>query len=131
MTKHFVCDILLSWFSRNTVILLYFYLACLLYLCSLKFTLLALWRLDFYFICLFSFTGLPRWLSGEESTCQCRRHGLSPWVGKILWRRKWQSPPEFLPGKSHRQRSPAGYSPWGHKGGRLDLENNINNTLTA
>jgi len=27
--------------------------------------------------------GLPWWLSGEESTCQCRRHGLDPWSGKI------------------------------------------------
>ena len=22
--------------------------------------------------------GLPWWLSGEESTCQCRRHGFDP-----------------------------------------------------
>ena len=35
-----------------------------------------------------------------------------PWVGKILWSRKWQPIPVFLPGKSHRQRSLAGYSPW-------------------
>ena len=27
-------------------------------------------------------------------------------------RRKWQPIPEFLPGKSHGQRSMAGYSPW-------------------
>ena len=58
---------------------------------------------------------LPRWLSGEESTWQCRRHGLDPWVGKIPWRRKWQPAPVFLPGKSHGQRSLGGYSPWGHK----------------
>ena len=33
-----------------------------------------------------------------------------------LWRRKWQPTPVFLPGKSHRQRSLAGYSPrGGHK----------------
>ena len=31
------------------------------------------------------------------------------------WRRKWQPTPVFLPGKSHGQRSLAGYSPWGHK----------------
>ena len=31
------------------------------------------------------------------------------------WRRKWQPTPVFLPGKSHRQRSLVGYSPWGHK----------------
>ena len=43
------------------------------------------------------------WLSGKESTCQCRRQkrpGFNPWVGKIPWGRKWQSIPVFLPGKS-------------------------------
>ena len=30
-------------------------------------------------------------------------------------RRKWQPTPVFLPGKLHGQKSPAGYSPWGHK----------------
>ena len=38
---------------------------------------------------------------------------FSPWVGKIPW--KWQPTPVFLPGKFHRQRSPAGFSPWGCK----------------
>ena len=41
--------------------------------------------------------------------------GFEPWVGKILWRRKWQSIPVLLPGKSHGQRSLVGYSLWGHK----------------
>ena len=27
-------------------------------------------------------------LSSKASTCQCRRCGFSPWVGKIPWRRK-------------------------------------------
>ena len=31
------------------------------------------------------------------------------------WKRKWQPTPVFLPGKFHRQRNLAGYSPWGHK----------------
>ena len=31
------------------------------------------------------------------------------------WRRKWHRTPVFLPGKSHGQRSLAGYSPWGHE----------------
>jgi len=31
---------------------------------------------------------LPRWLSDKESTYQCRRHELEPWVRKIPWRRK-------------------------------------------
>ena len=26
---------------------------------------------------------LPWWLSGEETACQCRRHGFDPWDGKI------------------------------------------------
>ena len=61
--------------------------------------------------------GFPCGTSGKESTCQCRRckrHGFNPWVGKIPWRKKWQPTPVFLPAESH-ERSPAGYSPWGHK----------------
>ena len=34
---------------------------------------------------------------------------------KMPWRRKLQPTTEFLPGKSHGQRSPAGCSPWAHK----------------
>ena len=41
--------------------------------------------------------------------------GFDPWVRKIPWSRKWQPTPVFLPGKFHRQRSLAGYSPWGHR----------------
>ena len=51
-----------------------------------------------------------------ESVClQCGRPGFDPWVGKIPWRRKWQSTPGLLPGKSHGQRSLVGYSLWGCK----------------
>ena len=58
------------------------------------------------------------WLSGKKYACQyrrCRRFRFDPWVRKIPWRRKWQPTPVFLPGKSHGQRSLAGYCPWGHK----------------
>ena len=41
---------------------------------------------------------------------QCRRPGFNPWVGKIHWRRKWQSSPVFLPGKFYGQRSLVGYN---------------------
>ena len=27
--------------------------------------------------------GLPWWLRGKESACQCRRHGFDPWSGKV------------------------------------------------
>ena len=49
---------------------------------------------------------------------------VDPWVRKILWRRKWHPTPVFLSGKSHGQRTLAGYSgvtkgrtqlsDWGH-----------------
>ena len=43
------------------------------------------------------------------------RPGFDSWVGKIPWRRKRQSTPALLPGKSHGRRSLIGYGPWGHK----------------
>ena len=58
--------------------------------------------------------GLPWRLSGKESICQCRRPRFDPWVGKISWRKAWQTTPVFLPGESHGQRSLAGYSLWDH-----------------
>ena len=36
-------------------------------------------------------------------------------MGTTIWRRKCQSTPVLLPGKSHGQRTLVGYSPWGHK----------------
>ena len=50
---------------------------------------------------------LPK--AGEQET------GFDPWVGKIPWRRKWQSTPVFLPGESRGQSSLEGYSPQGCK----------------
>ena len=60
--------------------------------------------------------GLPWWLSGRESACQCRRLGFDPWVREIPWRRKWEPTPVFLPGESHAQTSLVGYRPWGCRG---------------
>ena len=45
--------------------------------------------------------------------------GFDPRVGKICWRRKWQSTPVFLPGKFCGQRSLLGFSLWGWK--ELDM----------
>ena len=52
---------------------------------------------------------LPRWLSGKESTRQCRRWEFDPWVGKIplekemaahssflAWRIAWMEEPDGL-----------------------------------
>ena len=66
-----------------------------------------------------AFNTLPWWFRWQGECLQCRRPGFHPWVRKIPWRRKWQPTPVFLPGKSHRWRSVAGPSPWGHKAREL------------
>ena len=52
---------------------------------------------------------------GKKPTCNAGNLGLISGSGRFPWRRKWQSTPVFLPGKSHGQRSLASYTPWGHK----------------
>ena len=77
--------------------------------------------------CLSSFAGFlafPGSTVVKEPACQCRRCkrcGFNTWVGEIPWGGvgKWQSTLVFLPGKSQGQRSPVGYSSWGHK--ELDM----------
>ena len=54
------------------------------------------------------YTGFPGGSDYRESAHQCRRCVIDPGVRKILWGRKWQPTPVFLPGKSHGQRSLAG-----------------------
>ena len=49
--------------------------------------------------------------------------GSIPGSGKIPWRRKWQSTPVLLLGKSHRQGSLVSYTLWGHK--ELDMPEHI------
>ena len=60
--------------------------------------------------------GLPIWYTDKKkSACQykrCSRCSFHPWVGKILWSRKWQPTPLLLPGKFHGQRSLMGHHPW-------------------
>ena len=60
---------------------------------------------------------LPQLLSGKDCLqCRSRRRlGVILWVGKIPWRRAWQSTPVILPGESHGQRNLVGYSPQGLK----------------
>ena len=57
----------------------------------------------------------PPWgLSSKEFTRKVG-HGFDPWVRKILWKREWQPPPVFLPGKSHGHRSLTGYTSRGEE----------------
>ena len=67
--------------------------------------------------------GLLGGSDGKESTCQYRRLGFNPWVGKIPWRRARQTAPVFLPGESHGQRSLVGYNPMGSQ--------RVTNTFTS
>ena len=69
-----------------------------------------------------NFIGLPWWLRWWRVCLQCGRPGFDPWVGKIPWRRKWQTTLVFLPGKSHGWRSLAGYHPQATKS-RTQLSN--------
>ena len=48
-------------------------------------------------------------------TVKCLPTMQEIWVGKMLWRRKWQPIPVLLPGKSHGWRNLVGSSPWGCK----------------
>ena len=58
-----------------------------------------------------------------------RRYGFNAWVGRILWRKKWQPTPVFWSGQSHGQRSLEGYSPWGPKS-QTQLSTNSTHTHT-
>ena len=65
-----------------------------------------------------------------------RETGFNPWVEKIPWRRRWQSTPVLLLGKSHGQRSLVGYSPWGRKESDmtsllLSLDDNESNQVSC
>jgi len=44
--------------------------------------------------------GFPGGSDSKESTCQYRRLGFDPWVGKTSWKRKRQPTPVFLPENS-------------------------------
>jgi len=62
---------------------------------------------------------LPLWLRQESVCLQSGRPRFDPCIWKIPWRRKCQSMPVLLHGKSHGQRILVGCSPWGHK--ELDM----------
>ena len=57
----------------------------------------------------------------------CRRPGFDPSVGKIPWRRKWQTIPVFLPGEFHGQSSLMDNSPWSLK--ELDMSEELTHTI--
>ena len=55
--------------------------------------------------------GFPCDSNGKEFACNAgERAGFDPLVGKISWRREWQSTPVFLPGESHGQSNQEAYN---------------------
>ena len=66
---------------------------------------------------------IPWWLSGERICLLTLEMQVNPWVGKMLWRRKWQPTPVFLPGTSHGQRCLVGYIVHGVAKSRTQLSN--------
>ena len=79
-------------------------------------------RSKFYYLILWHYWGVLKWLRGKESACQCKRckrFRFDPWVRKIPWRKTWQPTPSFLPEKFHGERSLAGYHAWACK--KLDM----------
>ena len=79
---------------------------------------LILYSLDQVCVCVL-FLWLPWWFSGKESPCDAGASGSIPGLGRPPGAGNGKPTPGFLPGKSHRQRSLEGYSPWGHK--ELDM----------
>ena len=78
--------------------------------------------LYFCIICsnLLSLSGLPRCLSGKESTCNAGDLGSIPGSGRSLWEGNG-NPLQYSCLQNPKDRSMAGYSPWARKGGGPDL----------
>ena len=71
--------------------------------------------------CYYGFIHPPRWCllvveNPPDRAVDIKDTSSIPGSGRFPWRRKWQSTPVLLPGESHGQRSPVGYSSWGRKG---------------
>ena len=73
-----------------------------------------------------SSVGFPCDSDGKESCGRCR---FNPWVGKVPWRREWQSTSIFLPGEFHGQKSLVGYIPWDRK--ELDMTEQLTLSLSS
>ena len=65
---------------------------------------------------------------GKETACNAADLSSIPGLGRFPWRRDWLPTPIFLPERSHKQGSLAGYSPWVAKSW-TQLSNQCTNTL--
>ena len=95
----------------------FFYSACVIFTVLSSNSLIM--RIRWFVIVLNIQWDYPGNASGQEPTCQCRRHKryrFCPWVRKIRWRRKGQPTPVFLPGEPPWAVEPGGLqSMWSHR----------------
>ena len=71
---------------------------------------------------------MAQWVKNPPAMQETQERWVQSLGGKEAWRRKWQPTPVFLPGKSHGQRSLAGYSPGGFK--ELDTTERLSVSLS-
>ena len=94
----------------HTYIFMYIYTNIHIYVYICIYTYICVFMYIFmYYICMYLWNWLPRWHSGKESACQCRRP-------MQVWVLGWEDPLEkemamhsiFFPGEFHGQRSLVG-----------------------
>ena len=72
--------------------------------------------------------GFPNSLDGKELVCNAGDLGSIPVLGRSSGEGNGYPPQYSWPGEFHGQRSPAGYTPWGHK--QLDTTEWLTLTLS-
>ena len=83
--------------------------------------LFAQWNIYIIYI-YFIYLSFPGGSDGKESACNAGDLAWSnPWIGKIPWRKAWQSTLVFLPGESPWTKKPGGLQSMGSQ--RVDQEN--------
>ena len=78
---------------------------------------------------LYNHYGLPWWLSGKESACQCRRHRIDPWVRRLPGGGNGNPLHSCLENPMNRRAWQAIYSPLGHKESDTTEQLKKNNTM--
>ena len=80
-----------------------------------------------YLLCLgvYSIKGLPWWLSGKESACQCRRLGFSPGVGKTPWEKEMATHSSILAWEIPWREEPGGLQSMGSQKSHTQLRHNL------
>ena len=73
-------------------------------------------------------TTTPRWLSGKESACQCRRPGFHPWVGTFPWRKEMATDSSMLAWETPWTEEPGGLQATGSQRVGHDLDSTRRST---